>query len=101
VVHCDALWCSVVQCGAVWCSVLQRGAVLRCMIRSGGDSGLQCAAVGCSVVQWVAVWFSVLHCLAVCCIASFDLEARVCGSVVLFVELCCRVLQYIAVYALV
>jgi len=54
VLHCVAVYCSVVQCGAVWCSVVQRVALTKTWLHF-------------MVLQSIAVCCSVLQCLAACC----------------------------------
>jgi len=61
VVHCVAVWCTLLQCGALCCSVVHCVAVWY--------SVLQCGALCCSVVHCGAVWCTVLQCGALCCSA--------------------------------
>ena len=63
--HCFALFCSVLQFDAMCCSLML------CVAVEGGEGRavciLKCVAVCCSVLQCVAVCCRVLNFIAVCC----------------------------------
>jgi len=65
VLHCFALFCSVLQFDAMCCSLML------CVAVEGGEGRavciLKCVAVCCSVLQCVAVCCRVLNFIAVCC----------------------------------
>jgi len=120
VMRCGTVWCSVMQCGAVWCSVVQCGAAWSNVLHWVAEwcSLLQRDAVCCSVSlglrvgSWRVTWGergavdrtvtaqnTATHCntLQHTCSKQLPMWGPLRIYVLRCVEVCCSVLQCIAV----